>query len=365
MGLVVVNALCLRTVSGHGQLTVPRVRPDIDGNLDSYRQREPVYNLQGPLTHSHTYSSTSMRCHDFVPDGEKTQLQAGMPFDVTWTCQACHPGDCYLYLSYDNDTQAPTNFFKIAEFPGCGATDGVQLPSEVTKSVTLPAVLPSCDHCVLRWEWTAHQQVSNIEFYTQCADVTILSDKPPAVPHPMTAISGIEHLPSDAGAYRDVYNGNELPHEQYLVGPAIATYSACGVGSTGCIGDEAPTPTPTPSPSPASTTTTTTTITTQTSSLASTPPPAGCCSWNNAGCGTSTWCSASQVRCEVQCQGSWISENAPTTTTTTPEPGCCSWNSNACGDSEWCSFARYRCEGTCNGQWIGQRRRLRHVATVV
>merc|ERR1712217_886959 len=212
--------------------------------------------------------------------GEKTQLQAGMPFDVTWTCQACHPGDCYLYLSYDDDTQAPTNFFKIAAFPGCGATNGLDLPSSVTKNVILPAELPSCDHCVLRWEWTAHQQVSNIEFYTQCADVTILSDKPPTVPYPMTAISGIEHLPSDAGAYRDVYNGNELPHENYLVGPAIAIYSACGVGSTGCIGDGAPTPTPapsptptptlsptptpspSPSPSPASTTTTTTTITT-------------------------------------------------------------------------------------------------------
>merc|ERR1712050_698330 len=71
--------------------------------------------------------STSMRCHDFPPDGHKTQLQAGMPFDVTWTCLACHPGDCYLYLSYDDDTQAPTNFFKIAEFPGCGATDGVRV----------------------------------------------------------------------------------------------------------------------------------------------------------------------------------------------------------------------------------------------
>merc|ERR1711920_294769 len=235
------------------------------------------------------------------------------------------------------------------------------------------------DHCVLRWEWTAHQQVSNIEFYTQCADVTILSDKPPTVPYPMTAISGIEHLPSDAGAYRDVYNGQELPDEQYLVGPAIATYSSCNAGSTGCIGNGAPTPTPTPSPtpapnpspspasttttttpSPASTTTTTTTIITQTSNS----PSSGCCSWSNAGCGTSTWCSASQVRCEGQCQGTWISDDAPATTTT-PEPGCCSWHANTCGNSEWCSFARYRCEGTCEGRWIGQRRRLRQVATVV
>merc|ERR1712186_55656 len=180
-------------------------------------------------------------------------------------------------LSYDNDTQAPTIFFKIAEFPGCGATEGVDLPSEGTKSVTLPAVLPSCDHCVLRWEWTAHQQVSNIEFYTQCADVTILSDAPPTVPNPMTAISGIEHLPSDADAYRDPYCSCELPHEDYLVGPALATYSACGVGSTGCIGNGAPAPTPTPSPTPTPTPSPTpspedtTTMTTITTTQASSP----------------------------------------------------------------------------------------------
>merc|ERR1712176_815928 len=163
---------------------------------------------------------------------------------------------------------------KIAAFPGCGAPGGLDLPNPVTMSVTLPEALPSCDHCVLRWEWTAHQQVSNIEFYTQCADVTILSDKPPTVPYPMTAISGIEHLPSDAGAYRDVYPGpnQELPDEQYLVGPAIATYSACNAGSTGCIGNGAPTPTPTPSPTPAPTTITSTAITT-TAPSAPTPSP--------------------------------------------------------------------------------------------
>merc|ERR1711994_1182471 len=114
----------------------------------------------------------------------------------------------------------------------------------------------------------------------------------------------------------------------------------------------------------------TTIITTQTSSPAPTPPSAGCCSWG-AGCGTSTWCSASQYRCQGQCQGTWISGDTPATTTTTtrtttaPEPGCCSWNAGTCGGSTWCSAVRSRCEGTCGGQWIGQRRRLRQVATVV
>jgi hypothetical protein len=83
------------------------------------------------------------------------------------------------------------------------------------------------------------------------------------------------------------------------------------------------------------------------------------------GCQDSPWCGVSQDRCELQCSGTWISGDMPTTTTTTPEPGCCSWNAPTCGTDPWCSAAQSRCEGTCQGQWIGQRRRLRQVATVV
>ena len=41
-------------------------------------------------------------------------------------------------------------------------------------SLTLPRWLPSCAHCVLRWEWTSVQQVSNVEFYVTCADVAVV-----------------------------------------------------------------------------------------------------------------------------------------------------------------------------------------------
>lgn len=89
---------------------------------------------------------------------------------------------------------------------------------------------------MLRWEWTAHQQVTNIEFYVQCADVTIQSGAPPTKPSPMTAIAGIEHLPSDAKEYRKVYQ-NEGPEERFLVGPDVATFSSCSANSAGCIGN--------------------------------------------------------------------------------------------------------------------------------
>ncbi|CAK9090380.1 unnamed protein product [Durusdinium trenchii] len=156
----------------------------------------------------------------FSPDDSpQTTLKAGETFEATWTMEAGHPGDCYFYLSYDADPSNAVNFFKIAAIPGCGAPDGLNIPASVTTTVLLPPEVPACDHCVLRWEWTAHQQVVDIEFYVQCADVKITSTAGPTLPSPITAIAGIEHLPQDASGYRKVYNG-QGPEEQYLIGPA-------------------------------------------------------------------------------------------------------------------------------------------------
>lgn len=226
------TALCtLRLVAGHGQLTVPFVRGDSQGRRESYEQRAPVYTIDG---NRGGYSATSMRCHDFQSEEPQTTLQAGASFDATWTMEAGHPGDCYFYVSYDDPSNA-VNFFKIAAIPGCGSPNGLNIPASVTTSVVLPAELPSCEHCVLRWEWTAHQQVNDIEFYVQCADVKITSSAAPVLPAPITAIAGIEHLPSSADAYRKVYSG-QGPEDQYLVGPAIATYSSCDATTPGCLG---------------------------------------------------------------------------------------------------------------------------------
>jgi len=226
-------AALLARAAGHGQMTTPAVRPDADGFAESFVQRRPTHTLSGPVF---GYGAGAYRCRELPPTGgaPETTLVAGQAFDVAWKMEAGHPGDCYLYVSYDSDVVDPINWFKIAVFPGCGAADGLVVPDTSTSAV-LPADLPACDHCVLRWEWTAHQQVSNIEFYVQCADIAISSSAPPVRPSPMVAISGVEHLPSSAEAYRQVYQG-QGPEEQYLVGPTVATYTPCDVGSAGCIG---------------------------------------------------------------------------------------------------------------------------------
>ncbi|CAE7229448.1 IREH1 [Symbiodinium sp. CCMP2592] len=301
------------TSSNHAKLTdfggcrpitdeVPLVRGDSLGRRESHEQRAPVYTLDG---NRGGYSSTSMRCHDFNPDsdGPKTTLQAGSSFDVTWTMEAGHPGDCYFYISYDPDPSNVVNFFKIAAIPGCGAPDGLNIPSSVSTSVLLPAELPACEHCVLRWEWTGHQQVVNIEFYVQCADIKITSSAQPVLPSPVTPISGIEHLPQGAEGYRKVYNG-QGPEEQYLVGPAIATYSSCDANTPGCLGlGIVPIPTDSTSPSAATSTTSETSVVTS-------PSDAGCtCTSSTEWTGDFSQYASDQDFCSQNFGGSnpWIS----------------------------------------------------------
>lgn len=236
-----IAACCVIDVSGHGQLTVPLPRPDIDGNPISYRQREPIFSLNGPAP---GYSPTAMRCHDYKYNGETltTTLIAGQTTPITWNTPAGHRGECYLYMSYDCNGKTgpcdPTNFFKIAAFPGCGHPG--TLPLETTINTLIPAALPACDHCVLRWEWTGHHQVTSIEFYAQCADIKIQSTAASTLPSPTVAISGVEHLPRTIDGYRRVFDVG--PSEAALFGPAVATYTTCQAGSSGCLTGNTETP---------------------------------------------------------------------------------------------------------------------------
>ena len=93
--------------------------------------------------------------------------------------------------------------------------------------ITLPTWLPSSDHAVLRWEWYSVQQVTDIEFYTTCADVTVVGtadsvDTFYGKAQPVVTVSGTSHLPTTADAYRKAYDGQV--GAEYLVGPTVATY---------------------------------------------------------------------------------------------------------------------------------------------
>ena len=134
-----------------------------------------------------------------------------------------------------------------------------------TYQVQLPDWLPSSSHAVLRWEWYAVHVYT--EFYANCVDVVVSGGTAVdaeafyAAAAPVVTIAGTAHLhapgttcPGAGCPYRNAYNVGAGP--QYVVGPAVATYSGTpGTPSGGGGASPAPSPPPTgvtasPFPSP-------------------------------------------------------------------------------------------------------------------
>ena len=197
--------LCLviivERIDGHGRLTVPETRvTKSPGGINA-----PVYTCVGSVFGS---SKTSMRCHDSEEFTTLTPLVVGKTMKVQWTLTANHPGDCSLWLSYDVDKKSPQYWIKLRDFPGCLSKTGVNPPYEGNvEDIILPNDIPDCEHCVLRWEWYGVHQVSNVEFYANCADVSISggNQKCP-IPTSVIEINNIEHFGSSCPFY-NVYDG--------------------------------------------------------------------------------------------------------------------------------------------------------------
>ena len=187
--------LFFTSVYGHGRITNPSPRiKNVDGGLNA-----PIYTCLGPAFKT---SSTSMRCHDTPAGNIVATYNSGDIINLEWIMEAPHPGDCSIWLSYDTKIDSPVNWIKLKDIPGCLSPNGIATPSGINKySLKLPEFLPSCEHCVLRWEWYAVQQVSNVEFYVNCIDIKIISQNNCQQPFPTTQINGIEHL---------LYNLNDM-----------------------------------------------------------------------------------------------------------------------------------------------------------
>eukprot|EP00732_Lithocolla_globosa_P007023 Lithocolla_globosa_v1_NODE_8562_length_806_cov_295.687084.p2 type:complete len:225 gc:universal NODE_8562_length_806_cov_295.687084:114-788(+) len=207
---------------GHGHLTQPTVRPDPTyGSVDNWLQQEPVFTLNGP---TNQYTNGATRCHDFTTRSNRTTVNAGEVMTVDWRYQANHPGDCVFYLSTpDQDQSAPEFWVQIARYPGCGElVDGISPRTEQSWQIRIPSQFPRCDDCVLRWEWHALQQVSNVEFYVLCTDLFINGPITGIPQSDIVRINGIDHLPANADGYRKVYNG-EGPGDSWIAGPPLAS----------------------------------------------------------------------------------------------------------------------------------------------
>ena len=215
----------------------------------NFQQNNYPYEYFVPaLASNFRHTKKSYRCHDmrsappgrtrasyesdFVSIGDtQSRLVAGQTFEIEWNLQANHPGDCALYMSYDEDKDEPERWIKLFNFVGCAGRKGMQDASHPYEgfdgfTLNLPSWLPSCEHCVLRWEWYAIHTIM-MQQYVTCADVAITGTDEPVELFmqkisPILHINGAEHL---RGYVRRAYGKNIEIGEEYILGPAVATYA--------------------------------------------------------------------------------------------------------------------------------------------
>ena len=237
-----------RCVWAHGKLLEPRPRPaawaagygaDLKPSHLSWLVVGYPYHGFDPTNHGgHTMQPSAFRCKGFAAVSPVQTIRAGMPLEVAWFFQAVHPGDCSLYVSYDAEKDAPEHWIKLADFPGCQSdvSSGVDAQQQGRNAVhiTLPSWLPSCDHCVLRWEWSAIHDPVHIQQYCDCSDVTIIGTDEPHEQFlcrvsPVQAISNADHLCRTCEVRRP-FSGQHGEGPQFgarfIHGPAVGTYDA-------------------------------------------------------------------------------------------------------------------------------------------
>jgi len=227
--------LILDVVWAHGRLSVPTTR------FPSGYENDPV-----PSNNDDTFV-----CRNDVTT-PATTLTAGSTTDLYWDFGAAHVGDCAVYISYDWDasTNSEQNYFKIANLFKCKDQNRVTVP------IDLPSWLPA-GRAVLRWDWYALHVYPTVEFYSQCADVTIEAGSDPVdidtlTKYPIINPALYPATGTDGVGYRNPFGNGE----QYMTGPPCAagyTENDCALtasGTTGYInvGDITPVASPTPKP---------------------------------------------------------------------------------------------------------------------
>jgi len=248
-------------VYSHGRLTVPATR-------------NPVGYENDPIGFAGRPQEQFVCRND--PNGSRTFVTAGQPLDMQWQNSALHVGDCAVYVGYGDDIvngglseRTSGKFVKIANIFDCKKYSGQNY------QIDLPSWLPA-GKAVIRWEWYALHVAPTIEFYAQCADVTIQSDSN-LTPADLPSYSIVEPewvLPKRGDLQGVGYrNAFDTSSPQYVTGPPcafpgdVSSRNACNLtakGSQGYIavgegpdfapnGNSGPAPTPEPTASPIAT----------------------------------------------------------------------------------------------------------------
>lgn len=228
--------LILDLAWAHGRLSVPTTR------FPSGYENDPV-----PSNNDDTFV-----CRNAVTT-PATTLNAGSTMNLYWDFGAAHVGDCAVYISYDWNaaSNSEQKYFKIANLFKC------KDQNRQTVTINLPSWLPA-GQAVLRWDWYALHVYPSVEFYSQCADVTIVAGSDPVdiatiTKYPIINPALYPATGTDGVGYRNAF----ATTEQYMTGPPCAggyTENNCALtasGTTGYIdvGDITPVASPTPEPS--------------------------------------------------------------------------------------------------------------------
>eukprot|EP00931_Biecheleriopsis_adriatica_P037332 TRINITY_DN2140_c0_g1_i4.p1 TRINITY_DN2140_c0_g1~~TRINITY_DN2140_c0_g1_i4.p1 ORF type:complete len:425 (-),score=38.60 TRINITY_DN2140_c0_g1_i4:296-1516(-) len=235
--LVLVAASSTSTCRAHWKLTVPVPRSG------SAYENDP---LGSPVTCRNSVRNPSIPRPSYTA-GQYMEIEFGAP-----NAPFGHVGDCSLYISYD--VAVPVNaaqFVKIANLPDCRAQINTPVP------ILLPRELPGGE-AILRWDQYALHQGSFIEWYAQCADITVTASSAEKSWDRFNKFSIPAVYPRPISEYR---RSTALPGEDdfYMTGPACMDecINQCALtaegtrGYTGYGGEEGQLPcTPMPSPSP-------------------------------------------------------------------------------------------------------------------
>lgn len=203
-------------VFSHGQLSNPTPR----GVYAGKDQEQEIIPINSALE----FNFTSFICRDdpVAPKDKWVSLTAGGILNVAWDFPAPHPGDCFIYMTYDADLpDEEKEWFKLASWANCDDK------MNTNQTLTIPSYLPSSNHVIVRWEWYAiHiKAIGVIQWYCSCFDAKIMGLKNGTLPEPRVSIPG--HLPQDVDLYRDPEPGSPFwftgPREASLGGSSYTT----------------------------------------------------------------------------------------------------------------------------------------------
>jgi len=212
------------TVLGHGRMVFPTTRI-----LKDTYENDPTGSSNNGGNNNNAWV-----CRHSNPTPSQADLEAGKSTILRWDFSAKHVGDCDVYLSYDvNAALADMTWFKIANLYDCRLKS-----SREDNVIQLPSWLPS-GPAVLRFGWYAVHTWPNVEFYSQCSDVTIIGTstslpssvvKYPLINPPIFPLNGNDGIG---------YPNRFPPLESYMTGPPCAngyTENSCALTAAGTEG---------------------------------------------------------------------------------------------------------------------------------